>query len=755
MTVARQNSDDEEEAGGGLALDRLLSALRRRLRLMLFVALSISIGTIIVAKGLPNRYEAAAVIQIDPRKKSISNIEGALSELKADQASIDSEVEVVRSRGILVRAIDILGLRTDTEFAGPSTLRRLIRQLGIERWLPGKPVAEQDAAAAPPPEPPDSKSMVMKGMPAQVGPERDEIAVALSERLRVARVRSTLLIEVRATSADPAKAARIANTIAEVYLADQLEQKSRAASVASQLLEQKIAAMRTKLAEDEHRVETYKARHGIIDTEGGVTLSEKQLARLMEQTVNARNASAEARAKYEQAAKLARTGDAGGSLAEVLQNATIRLMKEQLGTVQRRAAELSTKYGPNHPEMRKVRAEEAEAKAALDGEISRLVTNLKNEAETADERERQLDASLNALKARQVTSKEASVELKELEREALTTKQLFESLLTRYKQTSETRGLQLPDARIVEQADTPLYPAAPKRKQIAFLGLVGGLLAGILAALGADLVTNGLARPEDVEHVLELPHLSSLPHVPPRLAAGVPIETLRLVVADPIAPFTEAIRAVKREVDVRRTSRRARVIVIASSLPGEGSSIVASNLAHHYAIAGGNVLLVDGDLRRGGLSRELGGTRGFGLLEALGTDRAVEGAILRDATTGLHFLPATGPAPVRLSSPDLLGSARMHAMLHDLRDQFDTIIVDAPPLLPVIDGRILADHADQIVLVMTWRRTPKQMARRAVKTLGANTGKILGVVVNEVDDDIIADAHGANARPQPSLGRAA
>lgn len=750
MTMAHQQRDDEEEAAGGLGSERLLSALRRRLRLALLIALTVSAGAMVIAKQLPNRYEAAAVIQIDPRKKSISNIEGALSELRVDQATIDSEVEVVRSRAILTRTIDILGLRTDPEFAGPTALRRLAMRLGLDSYMPG-------GATMPPPTP----AAAADGTPAAAAPARtggDEIAVALSDKLKVTRVRSTLLIEVRASSADPAKAARIANTIAEVYLADQLDQKSRAATVASDLLEEKIATIRTKLVDAERRVETYKAEHGIIDTEGGVTLSEKQIARLMEQTVNARNTTAEARAKYEQAQKLARSGDSGTSLADVLQSNTIRNMKEQLGTAHRRAAELSTKYGPNHPEIRKVRAEISEAQAALETEGAKLVANLRNEAETAEERERQLNANLTALKTHQISSKDDSVELKQLEREAQTTKQLFETLLVRFKQTSETRGLQLPDARIVEQADPPLFPVAPKRKQIAIAGLIGGILAGMMAALAADLLTNGLARPEDVEHVLELAHLSSLPRVPPEPASGAePMRAMRLVVADPIAPFTEAIRAAKREIDLRRISRRARVIVVASSLPNEGSSVVASNLAHHYALAGANVLLVDGDLRRAGLSRLLGGNRGIGLLEALSTGRAVEDAILRDATTGLHFLPAMGPAPVRLSSPELLASPRMHATLDSLRRQFDTIIIDAPPLLPVLDGRILADHCDQIVMVMTWRRTPKQMARRALKALGANAPKILGVVVNEVDDDLIADARGmgGGAAPVVLLGHAA
>ncbi len=736
MSQGRNSEDDEEGAPGGFSPDRLLSALRRRIRLVLSIAVLVTLGAVLVAMALPNRYDAVTVIQIDPRKKSISNMDGTISDLKADSATVDSEVEVVRSRAILVRVIDFLGLRQDEEFVGPSRWQKLAARIGLAKLPPPAEATPRRPAADP-----DPIGSILKGKPPRSGPERDEVAVALSDKLKVTRVRATQLIEVKVSSSDASKAARIANTIAEVYLADQLDQKARAAGLATELLEQKINEMRQQVVAAERKVEVYKAGHGIIDTEGGSTLDEKQLARLMEQTVNARNHTAEARAKYEQAQKLARKGDAGASLGEVLQSNTIRTMKEQLSAAQRREAELSSKYGPNHPEMRKVRAEIAEAQAALEGEMSRLVASYKNEMETAEDRERQLAANLQALKERQLSSKDAGVELKQLEREAQTSKQLFEALLARYKQTAETRGLQLPDARIVEQADAPLYPTSPKRKHIAVIGLIAGILAGMMAAFVAELMTPGLARPEDVEYVLEVAHLSSLPRIAED-APDDPMRSARLVVADPGGTFTEAIRGVRREIDIRRAGRQARVIVVASSLPGEGTSIVASNLAHHYALTGGNVLLIDGDLRRAGLSRQLGGGRGVGLLETLGLGQPVEQAILRDATTGLHFLPANGSAPVRMSSPELLGSPRMSAALDGLRRQFDTIVIDAPPLLPVIDGRILADLADQIVFVMTWRRTPKQMARRALKTLGANSAKILGVVVNEVDEDIIADARG-------------
>jgi exopolysaccharide transport family protein len=732
--MARSEDDEDGDGGpGGLSLDRVLLVLQRRWRPILVFALFCGGLAAGVVLAMPDRYDASAFVQIDPRKKTITNLENVVSEIKADTASIESEVEVIRSRAIALRVIDVLDLRNDPEFAkAPSRWSALLGMLGM---------ASGDNEARRPPRASEGDdpigSILAPVKPGSSTPERDEVAVAFAERLRVVRVRNTLLIDIRFSAADAVKAAKIANTIAEVYLAEQLDSKQRAAGVAMSVLEDKLESLRRRVADSERRIEVFKAEHNIFDSEGQI-LSEKQLARLMEQTVIARNATAEAKAKYEQVERLRKRGEGPADIADVLQSHTVRLLKEQLGKATRNAAELLTRYGPRHPEMQKARAEVAEAEGQLRAEIDSVLANLKNELEVAEERERQLAANLTALKAQQATSKEAGVQLKELERDAATSKQLFEALLTRYKQTAETRDMQLPDSRIVEQADVPLFPAAPKRKQIVVIVTFCGLLAALAMALAAEFLTPGLGRPEDAEHVLELPHLTSLPQVygPHDLTANA-LKSIRLVLAEPHSPFAEAVRAMRREIDVRSEPDAPRVILTASSLPGEQAGIVASNLAHHYALTGHSVLLIDGDLRRCALTRELAGGRSSGLAECLFTGRPVEEAILRDQRTGLHFLPSCGPVPAQVSGAELLASRAMGRTLERLREQFDVIVIDAPPLLPVIDGRILADLADQIVFVMAWRRTPKQLAKRALKTLGRNHGKIAGVVVSDVDPELV------------------
>jgi len=728
------------EGGGGFSLDRALAAVRRRWKLVAAMPIAAAVLASVVVLSMPDRYDASATVQIDPRRKSISNLEGVISELKADTATVESEVEIIRSRAIALKVIDVLKLRQDPDFARTSLKGRVLAFMGLKAPdLPEPVPGSQEGRTI--------NSDPIKGLlgPDEVGksrPVRDEVAVAFSENLKVTRVRNSLLIDIRFSASEAVKAARIANTIAEVYLAEQLSAKQEVAGHASKLLEEKLEQLRGEVTNAEQRVAEYKSANNIFDAEGQI-LGEKQMARLMEQTVVARNSTAEARARYELAQRLAASGDNGSGIADVLQSHTVRLLKEQLAKATGKEAELSTRYGPRHPDMQKIRAEVRDARAQVDMEIERLVTNLKNEYEIAVNREKELQSGLERLKSDDATSKNAGVRLKELMREAETSRALYEALLSRYKQTVETQNLQLPDARIVEQADAPLFPAAPKRKQIVAIAAFGGLTIAIVITLLLEFMIRGIGRPEDVERLFELAHLASLPTTPSGAQGSVStLREIRLMVAEPLGPFAEQIRALRREVDVRRQSHAPRVIQVVSSLPNEGTTLVSSNLAHHYAMTGARVLLIDGDLRRALLTRQLAAPRQAGLAEVLGRTLPLEAALLHDGATGLTFLPAIGPAPSLRSPPELLASADMAWLLARLKAYFDVIIVDTPPILPVIDSRIMGDHSDQIVFVMAWRQTSKKLARRALTSMGFNQSKLVGVVVTQVDDDVIADQAG-------------
>jgi len=720
LSRAYDQQDFEDDGESSFDFARAFSAVRRRWLWILALTITCAVITSIITLMIPNKYVASAVVQIDPRRKPLTNLDGIVNEIKADAATIESEVEIIRSSAIARRVVEVLKLGDDPEFssAGASLKTNIFSMLGLFENQDNKPASSDEE------------------------PGNDELTAAFLKRLSTNRVRTTLLIEIKFWSRDPAKAAKIATTIAQVYISEQLRSKRRAIKVAATLLEEKIAQLKKKVDTAERKVSQFKIDNGIFASEGQI-LSEKALARLMEQTINARNTTAQARAKFEQARKLRQSGKGIGALADVLKSHTVRLMKEKLADATRRRAELATRYGSRHPEMQEVQAEVRDARARLGSEVDKEVSALENAYKQARLRENELLKDLDKSKTHQAAGEKQSTVLAQLKREAQTSRQLLEAMLSRYKQANESEDLQLPDARIVEKAEVPLLPGSPKRAKIVAIATMGALVLGLLIALMFEFGTTGIGRPEEVEQVLDLAYLSSLPQMGEDADLSQDqLVAARLMIADPQSGFAEAIRSVRRELDVQGANNGSRVVLVAGSLPGEGAGMVASNLAHHYALTGQNVLLVDGDVRRAKLTKQLAPQRKLGLIDVLSRSMPIEHAILRDTLTNLNFLPATSPSPLPNNNPELLSSPAMAYQVARLKREFDIVVIASPPLLPVIDGRVLADYADQILFVMGWRSTPKALAKRALKGLAINERKIAGVVVNQVDPEMLVNEPG-------------
>lgn len=757
-----QEGDSDEEGAGGfeLGIGDVVRILLAHLRLILGLTLLSGGLAAAVAFSLPNRYEGVATVQIDPRAKKIVNFEGVLADLKADAATIDSEVEIIKSKTIAVKVIDQLNLRQDPEFAAPPQWRQIATKLGVMA----------------PSEPPEARGPVIDdeitrksrdnwsvwfGLESGLQvPERDEVARVFESRLKVARVRSSHLIEIRFSSASSVRAAEIVNAIAEAYIRSQIEAKSRATEVAGDLLDDRVKGLREKVGVAEREVERFKADNNIFNSDGSL-LVERQLTREMEALVAARNQTGEARARHEAARRMMLEGEGSDAIADVLQNNTVRLLRDELTKALRREAELGTKYGARHPEMQRIAADIAKAQSELASEIGKITRNLKTELTVAADREKQHEARIENIKQQINSAKDQQWKLRELEREATASKQMLEVLLQRNKQTEETLGLQLPDARIVASSDVPLYPSSPKRKLIVFGAIGAGLVLGIALAFLIELMSAGFTRPEQLEQMLKIAHLSSLPIVAGSRRGADRLRLYRQMLADQRGMYAEAVRAMRHEIDRSRRRDAGAVVLITSSVAGEGKSVTASNLALQYAITGHRTLLIDADLRKREITRTLSLGRRPGLLEVLAKGQPLDQAVVRDATSGLFVLPASAEPDIRYTASELLDSDRMQRVIGALRRQYDTIIVDAPPLLPVLDARVLAQQADSIVMVTGWRRTPRSQVRRALKLISGQSRKIVGAVLSQVAPEILARSmgyagtQGYRELPQLPLSKAA
>lgn len=299
----------------------------------------------------------------------------------------------------------------------------------------------------------------------------------------------------------------------------------------------------------------------------------------------------------------------------------------------------------------------------------------------------------------------------------------FDALIARFGLSAR-----LADTRVLSRAEAPVTASAPLRIQwLTIAAAIGLILSSGLALLLEATSPVGAGKPHR-RSADELPcgALSSLPSVESADVAG---HCARLVVDEPDCAYSRGIGDTVNELQIHDS--QCRVVLVASSVEGEGSEHVASNIAHHLALRGGRTLLVDADARTRLLTRQLqaGGARG--LLDQLARQFPVEDALLRDSSTGLHFLPASAGEPVPITPSEALKSAVFDAALACLRRRFDFIVVSAPPLLPVIDSKLIAERVDHILFVTSQAKTEPQTAEAALRTLGRLRGKVSGAVVTD------------------------
>lgn len=706
----------------------ILGRLRRRKWTIVGTTTLLMLVAALIVLQLTPLYRAETQIMIEPRQQRVVDVEEVLSGLNGERETIESERRVIASRALAEKVIARLGLSRDAEF-NPALreehlLLRLLRTFGI---LPSQgaalgPVSAiwQDLAGAGGIGRPQTPEELFEN-------ERARIVDNFLERLEVLPDGRSRVIAVAFTSERPELAARIANTIADLYLVEQLEAKYEATRRAAEWLDERTAELRERVKASEDAVEAFRRQAGLIEGRGG-TLATQQVAELNTQLILARTTRAEAEARLRQVQSL--LGGQGGvdSAAEVLASPLIVKLKEQEAEIMRRAAELATQYGPKHPRRINVQAELDDIKAKIGLEVQKVVQSLRNEADVARAREASLGASLESLKENVGRASSAEVRLRALEREANANRGLFETFLSRLKETVAQQDLHRADARIISRADVPERPSFPRAGLILAAAFATALIAGVAAALLLERLDPGFRSSEQIEARLNIPGLGSIPRLGGRRSLGRSPESD--VLERPASAFAEALRTLHTALLLSDADRPPKTVLITSATPREGKSTVALSIARLTARAGRKVLLIDADLRRPRVDRALRLKTRPGLADLLARPADWQRAIQRDRASGLDVLPAGEAAA---SPPDLFGSEQMRALLADMGEAYDLVILDSPPVLAVSEARILARLVDRTVFVVRWATTPREVAALGLKQIREAGGQVAGAVLSMVD----------------------
>ena len=682
---------------------RHIALLMRRRWVLAGVGLSVFALSAVALLARPPQYAAVAQLRMNTPSQNVMDSRQAPGRTPAAENGVtDTEVEVLKSRALAASVVRDLDLTRDPQFnpalSPPGPLRRLL-----------------GGGAGPAPSP---------------AVQMEQTIDRVQSGLTVRRSGATSVVDLEYEAGDPDKAAALANAFAQRYLAGQLESKVNATRNAGQWLDSRLAGLRDQVVAAEAAVQTYKAQNGLLSA-SGETLTEQDISNLNAQLATARAAQAEAAARLSTARSQLARGSTGEDVGEALNSTVVQQLRGQRAEVSRQVADFETRYGPRHPEMIKARRQLADIDGQIRAEIRRIVSNLEAQAQVASQRTASIAGSLNQSRGTLAANSAASVRLNELQRNADSTRTLYQSFLDRFKQTSAQQGIEGTDAVIVSPAKPPTAPSSPNLPKGLLISTALALIAGFGAVFLAEALQKGFSTSEEMEDALGLPVLASIPLLSSTVkkASDRRISPADYVVERPFSAFPEAFRNLRTAIEAARPVDAAKVIVMTSALPDEGKTTSAVCLARTMALAGSRVVIVDCDLRRRGLSRIFGSPEA-GLLEVLDGRSSLDRALVRDDRTEAFVLPlGRSGTTVR----NVFGSPQMDELLRALSKAFDFVVLDGAPVLPVADTRILAPKADAVVLLARWRKSPRRAVESALRELRAVGAPLVGAAFTQVD----------------------
>jgi polysaccharide biosynthesis transport protein len=723
-----------ESSGHALNVEHLLAAIRRQLRLVISCAiLGVLIGLAYAFTTSP-LYTASTQILIDSTKGAGDQAAATtLADLQFDNGAIDSQVEVLKSDRIAKVVMEKLRLEEDPEFStgSNSILPSIIKY--ISSWIGRTPTDEEAASADL-----DKKDSL-----------RRKVIGRLQERLEVKRVRLTYLLDVQFTSNSPSGSAKISRAFANAYLDDQLDAKFDSARRSSDWLQLRIQELKENVLKTDLAVQTYRTKNNLVSTgTSGQLVSQQQVSDLSAQLTVARGETAKAQARFERINTIMESGQTDAAVSEALGNPVIVDLRNKLLKTSKTEADLRKLLGSKHQQVIQLGREIKQYETQIFGELNRISESYKSEAEIAKSRQSALEKDLNSLIGVNANSNETLVNLRELEREAETYKNLYQTFLQRYQESVQSQSFPVNEASIITADSRPLRPSHPEKgKILLFAALIGSIFGFMLAAL-REFKDRAIRTGEQVQTEIKMEFLGFLPAINPRKIverekanpAIVSLDgkslrcppMLRYSIISPLSSYAETLRTAKVACDVTLGSKRCKIIGIVSVLPREGKTTVAKNFASMIASHGSHTLLIDADLRNPGLSRSIAADVKIGLGDVLTSQLPWHDAMLHETETGLDIVPTAARRNIFHTS-ELLNSKTMREILEEAVSHYDYIIVDLPPLGPVVDVRATTHLFDQFIMVAHWGETSRRLLQTTLDRNPAIKSKVCGVILNRVD----------------------
>jgi len=687
-----------------LALRDIGAMLRRRaVWLALFATAGLGAGAAVYVKQ-PRLYRAEAVLALDVRRIQGMPIDQVVTPLPQENPVLRTELDRIGSR---VMARRVLAKLADD---------------GIDPFTPGEAKARTGESR---------NTAIYQPGTSLVSPAETDAAMRedrLRAGLKVVNDGHSYTIYIAYTAESPVIAARVANSYAQAYLDYQDDVQMEATRRVSDWLSDRLKVLATRLEQSEQGAERYRASSGLLEIDG-VTLAAQRLSALNAELMTARAAHATAEAREKTAARLAADSKGLDSFSEVLGSPIIQQLRASQAQFERRLRVLKDTGVAQSPEIPALLAELEAVRQQIEQEVDHILASLRNEIDAAARRVASLEEELRVAQVNYGASDLARVKLDALTREANADRAVYESLLGRSKQIVDQNGLVDPGVRLISEATAPSRPFGLRLVPALALGLIGGAAGGLGLMFVLERLDDRVRSRRAIEASTGVSVLGTLPILPWRIRRRTAGPWTRA----PSSAFAEAIASLQWMLRLAPATRRAATFVVTSALPREGKTTVALTLARSMATAGRSVVLVDADLHRQGLSRMAMASRqrpdvSYGLGAYLQGDTELDAILIQDPASPLQIV-----LDLEQDAQARLGGEPTRRLIDELRQRFDVVILDAPPVLITSDAALIGSEVDAILFVVRWESTTKEAVVSALQRLALCGLDVPALILNQVE----------------------
>jgi exopolysaccharide transport family protein len=694
------------------SLREYLRVLIKRKWLVISCIVGIFLAVAIASLRQTPVYEAAGQIAVNKADSNLISFKDSGPVIDYyDQADLDTEVRIIQS--------DLLALQ-------------VIRQLNLDRRpeFGGHPEAKQANLAPDPLQADSNRAAAILG--------------AFRGNLHVALIPNTRIIEIHYNCTNPQLAADIVNALADTYVEQNFKTKFESTMQASDWLSKQLVDLQMKVETSQEKLVRYQKEHEILGNDEKQNTTTEKLDEINKELTLAESDRMQKEAVYRQTQSNDPVAVAGAIIADSAGGSgtshLLDQLREQQAALQIQVAELSTQFGPSYPKVTQLNTQLKEVDRQLQLEVNKSVDHLRGQYQAALQRENLLKDSFEKQKQEANKLNESAIEYSLLKRDVDSNRTLYEGLLEKLKEAGVTAGLRSNNFRILAAARTPTAPVEPNIPRNLLFALALGVISGVGSAFLLENMDNTVRTPEQATALSGLPSLGMIPMGrtaslgagAKRLALTSSKEAVETVTqARPQSQMAESYRALRTSLLLSNLGAPPKVIMVTSARPQEGKTTTSINTAIVLAQKGVRVLLIDADLRRPSVHKNLGMGPRSGLSNVLTGSATLEQAVtISPILPNLYILPAGTPPP---NPAELLASSNMRDLIADLRAQYDHVVIDTPPTLSVTDAVVLSPKADATILVIRSGQTTKQALRRSRDILMQVNAHVAGILLNAVD----------------------